>query len=388
MGAADHRHHRPISTSVGKRVADDALPGAGGPLKAPHQSHDAGRRNRTSSINVKDSYGSSTGEGIPAVITENNRSHNNQNNNDISGNSLSGHRGRDSPSTSTSPRTCGVGAATDAVFCANNQNGSSWELRHHFPPDALVPRAPLNSIFPVAPVSATTMAAHKAPTQPPFTSPTKSRTVAAIDPREPLSATPTIRSKMSESGGFPTTPTRRKPPASQRARARPHTVSTGLNELGLAWAGDPKSPKSEMRTAGVPPFPGASEAIGEGRVATTQHGNGGSLESNMKTPRGAPSADWGATRGTADGKGVVGLTAEVIKSPGVALDRSGRVTMVDKVIHRGVWYSFAAISSEPSNDILPADHSSRRPQNLRKSKMPLRSSTCISSLSRCLATFL
>lgn len=76
---------------------------------------------------------------------------------------------------------------------------------------------------------------------------------------------------------------------------------------------------------------GAAEAIGEGRAATTQHGDGGGLETAMKTPRGTP-ADWGAPRGTADGKGVVGLTAEVIKSPGVALDRSGRVTVVDKVM--------------------------------------------------------
>lgn len=60
----------------------------------------------------------------------------------------------------------------------------------------------------------------------------------------------------------------------------------------------------------------------------TQHGD---LESTVKTPRGT-STDWEAPRGTAEGRGVVGLTAEVIKSPGVALDRSGRVAVVNKVM--------------------------------------------------------
>lgn len=329
VNAADHQHYRIISTSVRTCVADDMLPtDAGEPLAAPHQPLVEVPRNRASSTNVEGCCGSSTGEGNPAIVTNTNHKQNSHNIH---------NSGRDSSSSSSGcPPTVGVDAAPDVGCCAQNPDGSRWELRQHFPPDALVPRAPLNSIVPVAPVVAATTAVHKAPTQTPLTSPA----VPATDTRAPLPATPTARPKMSENGAFPLTPTRRRPTASERARARPYSVRTGLHELGLAWKGGPKSATSEMRAAGLSPIPGrlskaiqspgAADAIGEGKAATTQHGGGSSLENTMTRPRGTRS-DLGAQRGTADGKGVVGLTAEVIKSPGVALDRSGRVTVVDKV---------------------------------------------------------
>lgn len=359
VNAADHRYHQQISNTVEEGVADDKLQIDTGGLLAARQPCDEAPRNLISSKNVKGVCGSSIGEDSPATITNTTIT----NNNNHSGSRSSGSSVRD---CSDSQHNRGVGAGPDVDCCGNNHDGSSWELRHHFPPDALIPRSLPNSIFPVTPVSARTTAAHKTPTQIPPTSSTASKNVPVTDSMASPPTTPTARKTTSGSGVRQTTSTRRRPHAGERARARHHTVSTGLRDLGLTWAGDPRKTTSQMRSAvvypvpgrfsGIAQSPGATEAIGEGKSAMTRHGDGGSLESTMKTPQPRTLTDWGASRGAVDGKVVVGLTAEVIKSPGVALDRSGRVTVVDKVMkrtkdgrqgpQRGVWYSLCCLQHQ------------------------------------------
>eukprot|EP00903_Cladosiphon_okamuranus_P016164 g14917.t1 len=77
-----------------------------------------------------------------------------------------------------------------------------------------------------------------------------------------------------------------------------------------------------------------SNTITTTNTTTTNNSGGWSSDGSFRDCSGSSrhtcGVGWGAPRGTVDGKVVVGLTAEVIKSPGVALDRSGRVTVVDK----------------------------------------------------------
>lgn len=226
-----------------------------------------------------------------------------------------------------------------------NLASSSWQLRRHFPPNALVPRAPPTCIFPGASAAANQAAAHVTSAQ---TSSTASSGI--ILPAEKSVADPgaqhiadaqTTRPRTSGSKPLSTTVATERTSKRARVRRRPHTVSTGLHDLGLAWGGA-ENTRFETRQRGLSPAPrDGTKSPGDGATAadteesgavTILHANGDDLDVSKRTLGGTQS-DWRAPQRQADRGVVVGLTAEVIKSPGISLDRSGRVVVRDKVTH-------------------------------------------------------
>lgn len=69
----------------------------------------------------------------------------------------------------------------------------------------------------------------------------------------------------------------------------------------------------------------------ESRAIKIQQGSGGFVDCSANSPQWTQ-PHWGAARERAKAGGMVGLTAEVLKSPGVALRRSGRIAVVEKVM--------------------------------------------------------
>jgi len=131
---------------------------------------------------------------------------------------------------------------------------SSWQLRRHFPPKALVPRAPPTYIFPGGPAPAKPPAAHATPAQ--ISSTARSDVVL---PAEVLSAgpgapqpagAPMARPTTSESQPLATTSAADRTPKRVGVRRRPHTVSTGLQDLGLAWSTESNRRRSCCRRYG------------------------------------------------------------------------------------------------------------------------------------------
>ena len=240
----------------------------------------------------------------------------------------------------------GEGASANGDGTNGKFPSSSWQLRRHFPPNALVPRAPPTCIFSGALAPAKPTAAQATPTQR-STRPSDSiflaegASAADAGTLQPTDA-PATRPRASETKPLSQIATESGTPARARGRRRPHTVSTGLHDLGLAWA-RPENTSLETGQGGSPVPCLRKEATGdeaaatdteEGKAAAIRHADGGGTGCLKKTPRGTQ-GDWGAPRMQADGVLVLGLTAEVIKSPGVALDRSGRVAVVGKVMREG-----------------------------------------------------
>lgn len=238
----------------------------------------------------------------------------------------------------------------DPVKAAN----SSWELRHLFPDDALVPRAsPARMFLGPSRLAKTTVAQNDSPTQMPATTATASNTfpaqgTPATERGEKESATSTTRPKSSDSGTPATESNAGRTPT--RLRTRPPTDSTGLQDMEPDWAGrigggfnhtanaQNTTSGNRARLSAVPDgvhvnFGADTAAVkyNESRVAKIQQGDGGFVGcSPPRTPR-WKQPHCGAPGGQAQAGAVVGLTAEILKSPGVALHRSGRVVMVEKV---------------------------------------------------------
>lgn len=266
-------------------------------------------------------------------------------------------------SGSDSQPTVGIGAST-VVDCTINGDDvdpvnvarSSWELRQHFPVDALVPRASPTRMFTgPSTLAKTTFAQNDSPARIPATSTTASNTFPAqVSPaterRKPESAKSNTQRKPSDSETPATETDAGRTP--KRLCARIHTASTRVQDMDPAWAGrmsggfkhtaNAKDTTSENRArfsavsggVSVNFSPGAAAVNdNESRVAKIQQGDNGLVEcSSPKSPPRWKQPRWGAPGGgQAKAGAVVGLTAEVLKSPGVALHRSGRVVTVEKV---------------------------------------------------------
>ncbi|CAM9773368.1 unnamed protein product, partial [Ectocarpus sp. 13 AM-2016] len=117
---------------------------------------------------------------------------------------------------------------------------SSWQLRRHFPPDALVPRAQPTYMFARATTKTTTLGAQQA-TQAQATAlarATSSRIFEATEARPSGIATlwssqaafATGRPRTSEGG-------KSTPGTLEKVRERPHTARTRLNALGVSSTG-------------------------------------------------------------------------------------------------------------------------------------------------------
>ncbi len=329
--SVDHRGRQLGCISEKKSYVSGAFPvNPGVPASVPHQKYDTSTGIATSGGDSQGGRGDATGANNDDSNTKTEDSHNTDSSGGIRRDTSSSNNFVEDPSAN--------GDGADGKLAS-----SSWQLRRHFPPNALIPRAPPTCIFPGASAAANQVAAHATSAQ---TSSIASRRIvlqaekSAAGPGAPhLADAPMIRPRTSGSKPLPTTATTNKTPKRPRVRRRPHTVSTGLHDLGLSWGGA-ENTSFETRHGGVSPVPrhgtkatgpGAAAADAEeSDAATPQYGNGDDLDASTRTPRGTQ-ADWRAPRRQADGGVVVGLTAEVIKSPGISLDRSGRVVVGDKV---------------------------------------------------------
>jgi len=206
---------------------------SGVPTSMPRQNYDASPEIATFGDDSQDGCGDGIGENDGTGET--NDDSNNNVDDSHSGDSSGGFHLAVNSSSNVVGDASANGDGTGGKLAS-----SSWQLRRHFPPKALVPRAPPTYIFPGGPAPAKPPAAHATPAQ--ISSTARSDVVL---PAEVLSAgpgapqpagAPMARPTTSESQPLATTSAADRTPKRVGVRRRPHTVSTGLQDLGLAWA--------------------------------------------------------------------------------------------------------------------------------------------------------
>lgn len=251
--------------------------------------------------------------------------------------------------------------------CSNFGSSSSWQLRQHFPPDALVPRAQPTYMFARATTKTTTLSAQQAgQAQDTVLARVTSSRVFQVTEARPTgiatvpssqAASTTARARTSESG-------KSTPQTLVKVRKSPHTARTRLNALGVSSAGMlAERTQQSTSTTKQPPenmgklFPDTGQESMKIRAGATaemedeeerravgvrnDHGgdnSGDCVEHQTRAPQPtqpvckAPSGGVGGGAGAPAVAGaVVGLTAETLARPAVVLDRSGRVTVVEEV---------------------------------------------------------
>lgn len=230
--------------------------------------------------------------------------------------------------------------------------GSSWRQRQGLRANPFSPRvSPID-----ASTSRTTAASTLASAQP--TRPIQDM-LACIDENEGLKA---ARGKNLQTRGD-TMVTRPKSSSSRtsaaktptRGHVRPHTVGSGLRALGLPWVDVPErrtqrakfdgsfsspprrdsvdaSGNAATPTAAVPPQDARLHATRSVEVGA-RNSEGGGISTGQKYLHGGspPRRDKGSTGAPTMAKTTVGLTAQALGSPGIALDRLGRATVIKKV---------------------------------------------------------
>lgn len=262
-------------------------------------------------------------------------------------------------SNSDSPTSIGINAST-RVDCITNGDdinhgkvaSSSWELRQHFPIDALVPRASPTRLLTDPSTLAKTTAQNDSRAGMTAASVIMNNTFLAqgnsIERQEPETVTPTRPMSSDSRTSATETDVGRTP---TRVCTRSHTVGTGLQDMDTAQAGvmgrgikhmqNTKNTTLETR-AGFYTAPGeedikvSAEATvnqdNESRAVKIQQVGGGIVGCLEKKIPPWMQPHCGAPWGQAKAEGGAGLTAELLKSPGVALNRSGRVAVVEQVM--------------------------------------------------------